>query len=465
MTSGPTQEEDDEDSIYSSESIRSPHPVHPPETMLDPTLPQTMLLDKSLDEDDMQYFRENIQDSEEGSKFGSVTVLSSDEETGPHTNHVQKNTDPGIPSPPRYPSASDFVDDEGIDPGVHNSEDSLAHQLQNRLDIESGSQEPQPPCKTVSLRQIDEKDDLFDSDEERIDVESLESSSESSRSADGQVDLRQRESRLPACKMDGAMSENVNVETTTLPTSRSEKQSATNSGGGAYSLLTRASQTFYRAFKKSSKKTAPVALLNGSSGHNRSKEAREECLRANDVESLRHERIIQLLEAQIATLNGARTGFVDLRLLKPMTEKTIEAIEKDGKLLLEDYSDMEKRCRELKQKRVEAEEEGEAELTVKEKMLINAKMRLAEAHAEVDGLRHELRIVQRSLETPERRKAWKREERNKRKEGADEDVVAMRKQRKAAVAQAGEQKSLLQAETTELERLEKRYRDIEGDWA
>lgn len=466
MPSGPSPDDDDDDSIYSGEPLPRPASGVADDTVLNPSSPQTIQLDKRLDDDDAQHLRDNphLADSD----YDSDIILSSDDDdTVDHKQTSRATRIDILSSPPRYPDAPGLDDDLQISAEGLDSENTLTGRFEKQLEINSGSEDALDRSEDVVVLDADDEDDWFDSDENNVDVESLESSDEST-----DVPLDDAITGTPSASRQTAtaLKENGAVGADRIPESlHNEKQRPSGGGGGgAYSMLTRASQTFYKAFKKTAKKPSGASSSNGNAGGKTVGAGIGEVGKgpgSGREDGLRHERMIQLLDAQIATLNGARTGFVDLNLLKPMTEKTVETIEGEGKALLGDYAGVEKRCREMEKERAKVGREGEAELEAKEQMLINAKMRLAEAHAEVDGLRHELRTLQRSLEAPERVEARMRAERRKRREGVEGELVATREARFAAEERLEGQRSKLKMEEEQLERLEKGYRDIEGDWA
>lgn len=116
-------------------------------------------------------------------------------------------------------------------------------------------------------------------------------------------------------------------------------------------------------------------------------------------------RYIGLLEAQIATLNGAIAGFVDLALLRPMILKTCETISSDIMGLLENYGTVEMRIADLETEIAKAEKNTAVEVAEKEDILIDAKMSLAEAQSEVMTLEHELKLVRRKMTDPRQQSA------------------------------------------------------------
>lgn len=110
-----------------------------------------------------------------------------------------------------------------------------------------------------------------------------------------------------------------------------------------------------------------------------------------------HKQHVTLLEALITTLKGAKAGFVDLALLRPMTLKTCETISTEVMCLLEGYGAVQMRISELEKETVDVEKKTEAEVEEKETILIGVKMSLAEAQSEVMTLEHELRLLRRKI--------------------------------------------------------------------
>lgn len=123
-----------------------------------------------------------------------------------------------------------------------------------------------------------------------------------------------------------------------------------------------------------------------------------------------HKRYIGLLEAQTATLNGAKAGFVDLAFLRPMILKTCETISCDLMGLLENYGTVEMRIADMETEISKVEKKTAVEVAEKEDILIDAKMSLAEAQSEVMTLEHELKLVRRKATDRRRQHAKMRVE-------------------------------------------------------
>jgi hypothetical protein len=54
-----------------------------------------------------------------------------------------------------------------------------------------------------------------------------------------------------------------------------------------------------------------------------------------------HHKTISMIDAQIATLNGAKASFVDLSLLKPLAERRRKVIEEQVFAILFDFDNLE----------------------------------------------------------------------------------------------------------------------------
>lgn len=306
---------------------------------------------------------------------------------------------------------------------------------------------PSSPHTHATLKEssvpIIDDDELFDSDE-KVDVESIASSSS------GRADPPSTP------RISDASTATDATNPSAVPP---RKEPSTASGLG---LLTRASMTFYKAFKKSTKKptSEPSSVSQGSDSPNpESAQSRADALHRT------HARLVHLLDAQIATLNGAKTGFVDLQLLKPMTQKTLDAVQHDAQMLLTDYGQLEERAAELEKQTAQAEKAADEELAAKEQMLITAKVRLAEASCEVDGLKHELRMLQKEVNRPDRVAARQKSISDRENESLRLEAVASRDARVAAQERLSTWTKNVERERGELHRLDESYRDIEGDWA
>lgn len=240
------------------------------------------------------------------------------------------------------------------------------------------------------------------------------------------------------------------------------KKPGGGTGGFAYAL-SKASATFYKAFKKPSVKV-PVKSPPAVEADVLEDKPTDMKSRADALE-LSHTRLEQLIEAQIATLNTAKTGFVDLRLLRPMTERTLQAVETDARALLSDYGELERRAADLEKASEAAQRAADDDVAAKEQLLISAKLSLAEARSEVESLRHELRTLQKQLADPARAAARERAELSRRRDAAAAAVAAGTDARIAAEIRLERRRESLERERAETTKLEKGYRDIEGDWA
>lgn len=290
-------------------------------------------------------------------------------------------------------------------------------------DVSSDDSPPPPinrePHIVEATAVLEDDDEWFDSDENRVSVSSSSSSS-------------------------------TTPSPPAVPTSSGEKDGGTKGKG----LLARASQTFYKAWKGRGKKSDTIKKV--ETVHEREDEK-------EDAIERRYAALETALEAQIRTLNAARGGFVELRVVKGMTAKTVALIEKDGRVLLKNFGRMEKKAREV--------ENGAStgagvvgELEMKERLLIEAKVKLAEAAAEVEQLRHELSVLKRSSgdRDGEVRK-W--EEGRRRREKVVEQVGQVKSEREGVERRLGEQRRKLNKENTRKSRVEDEFRDLQGDWA
>eukprot|EP00177_Eucheuma_denticulatum_P006085 GFKZ01011096.1.p1 GENE.GFKZ01011096.1~~GFKZ01011096.1.p1 ORF type:complete len:414 (+),score=121.22 GFKZ01011096.1:622-1863(+) len=413
MPPTPPSSDDDEDSIYEGSPCASPSQPPPQDKILDFEDASVHQLDMYLDVEDNQHESENADHASTSSVETNASQSSREQssETGDEAESISVGRD--ACESPRVTGGFQVLDSPMDSPilnqGVEILEDEEAG------DSAGGDEDD---IGVVEIVGMDGEEDWFDSDENKVDVESLDSSSS--------------EEVKPA-----------------MQASQSEKK-AGKSGGK--SLLTRASHTFYKAFG-----------MGGKKGDHKERKAAGTAEKKDETDG-RYKRLEELLQGQIGTLNGARTGFVDLRLLRPMTERTIEAIATDGKELLGDFGRLEKKIREVEE--MEKGDEGRGgELQMKERMLIEAKVRLAEVAADVDRLRHELRVAQKELETIEREEAKRWEIVKGRRERVAREAKVAREGREVAEERLEREKGKLEWEKGQLERVEKGYRDIEGDWA
>jgi hypothetical protein len=178
-----------------------------------------------------------------------------------------------------------------------------------------------------------------------------------------------------------------------------------------------------------------------------------------------HRHLLLMIDAQIATLNGAKAGFVDLQLLKPMTEKTCKVIEGQVVALLDDYGKVEMRTTELEKEAEEVERQAEEEISEKEQVLIAAKMSLAESQAEMMSLKHDLASVRRKIADPQRQAARRNAETRVRAAAAEQSASVAQDALAAAQKTLRDRRRRLEDERASAEKLEVETRDAEGDWA
>lgn len=332
-----------------------------------------------------------------------------------------------------------------------------------------------PPPLTID-------DDRFDSDE-HVDVESL------STSDDELEHPRLRASSVPSEQPSTGGMATIDTEKTTaassmdMPTHASSKlplpysahdNDKKPSQPSGISLLSRASHTFYKTFigrktsssdnskhstnkDKSSTSNTSKNLSSSTNNNNRGNAMTKVAVTNDD----RYERLCRLLDAQLSALDGAKTGFVQLDLLQPLAEQTLRAVSEDARSLLGEYGELEERAEIRQREAAEATEKGEEEIIRKEQLLIEAKVALAEACGEVERLRGELAATNRKLANPatmEKRLKKERDTVRKETELCVDTRLAVEKK-------LVERRESLGKEKAELGRLEKEFRDIEGDWA
>lgn len=183
------------------------------------------------------------------------------------------------------------------------------------------------------------------------------------------------------------------------------------------------------------------------------------------AEEDRHLRLEETLKSQIATLRSARSGFVDLALLTPMTEKTLAAVEFEAKRILASVPEVEDKKETLSRQVELLEMTTEAELMAKEKTLVAAKIKVAEAKCELDKLRHELFILNREIQEPKRALAQQRLRLKVRREKATKELGAATESKETMQRNLEQRKAMLDTYRAEVSRLEKSVQDLEGEWS
>lgn len=297
-------------------------------------------------------------------------------------------------------------------------------------------------------------DDLrFDSDE-HADVESLASTDDEATDS----------SSVPPLSVSPARtSKNISDPTNSLPAYGASlpipsKGTASQSSS---SILTRASHTFYKTFIKKRNPSADHSSgLVPSQSHQTSTKGPVKSGSNEESTDQKLARLCQLIDAQLSALSGAKTGFVQLALLRPLAEQTLQAIEIDARALLEKYADAEQKARCVREEVLTAQQRGEEEIVRKERLLIEAKVALAETCGDVERLRGELASTKRALSDPSR----KLEGQRKKVEAIRRETISCREARTALEERLAERRRSLSREKVELSRLEKEYRDLEGDW-
>lgn len=359
---------------------------------------------------------------------------------------------------------------------VNVSEDNTT-QLDSILDAEEDQHILELSSKSHQLRhdnaQPGDDDDLrFDSDEQ-ADVESIQSTDdEASVSPDNYL------TRPSFDETTNEKCAGVDISTVTKMAATSSHSSLppSSSNPQSSSLFLRASQTFYKTFIKrkpsSSEQCLSAQIPVHTKATNRSNKSTSQPAQTTDgkhgVNSEcdtectedKLERLCQLLDAQLSALAGAKTGFVQLALLRPLAEQTLHAVDIDARALLTEYGEAEAEAQRARNEVIAAQKRGEEEILRKERILVEAKVALAEAHGDVERLRGELASAKRALADPSRKLKGQR----KKAEAVRRETVMCREARAAVEERLAERRRSLDREQVELSRLEKEYRDIEGDW-
>lgn len=418
--------DEDDDSFYDDAPVPNLRNSSIKSTQLELTHTDVRELDSALDEEDEQHENDQLENDplSSSSYTGKVDILS--DVGSPRPSHVPAPPFPSSPPPSlRNPAGS---------PGIRSAGDSNSNQ---------DSQVPEfIPSKRIDI--VDDDDVWFDSDENNVEVESLDSSSSMASSPVPPAHPSQPANHHVSSPVDDP---DFSVPiVSSLETPRKPSSPTPNFGG--LSLLTRASQTFYKAFRK--RKPAPPRT---------SKPRNAASVRSPISDNLDtiHEGLEELLEAQIATLRSARTGFVDLKLVKPMIQRTLDAVNYEGKSLLSDFSQLEERAETLQNQVVGAERDAEEEVASKEQLLVESKMKLAEASAEFEQLQHELRGIRKIIQEPKRQRQRQLEETRRGACVCREACVAVEQRLE-------DRRQALSEEKAQLQKLETGYRDMEGDW-
>lgn len=292
-----------------------------------------------------------------------------------------------------------------------------------------------------------------------------------------------------------------------------DMQTKKSSGSGGFGVFAFASSTFYRAFKKPSKPKAKkkensrvrvlgsddenedenegeirVSLEDGTGNRERKESlqsAREgsspstprssrayaevdepvdERSEEEKVEVDRHLRLEQTLKSQIATLRSARSGFVDLALLTPMTENTLAAVEGEATRILSELPEVERRTEEVARKVEVLELSTEAELSAKEQILVMSKMKLVEARCDLQSLKHEVLRLRKTMASPNLSAAAERMRISSRREKVEKELRATVESRDTMRRNVDMRQGILKRYQSEVQRLEKSVKDLEGEW-
>lgn len=419
-------EEDDDDSLY-DECTKVPHPQTSifNETILDPNLSQVQRLDSLLDRQDEEHLNEQ---ENERSNTSSTTVVTA------------------------------------------SSSNSNSNQVSSTL---NNSNNHHNTLMVSDLVHHDEDDDWFDPDEKKVDVdvESLNSSSDDEQMQSTNTETNQTENQSSTKRNVRTKTQTqVATQTKSLPIPRAstmlpkssksptfksvasvpetETKSSTSNTTG-FSILTKASHTFYKAFRRKKSTPAP-APADGP---------REE-INARHVASIQmaEERLMRVLDAQLATLGGARAGYVDLSIVRSTTTEAAQAISRDARMVLQDFDKIRNEARIAAEARMNLSKD---DLEREERVLVEAKLAVAEANDEVERLRYELRTVKKKIQDP-CRKQWGMV---KKVDQLRKEACAIRDARLAVEKRLQEREVVLKKESAELNRLEEGIRDIEGDWA
>jgi hypothetical protein len=256
-------------------------------------------------------------------------------------------------------------------------------------------------------------------------------------------------------------------------------------GGNFFHSIARAGATFYKAaFKppRASNESGEVSEKTGSSTRRTGGPRPEDvngttngssplpiyssvaARKALEVQAVHH-RLISMIDAQIATLNGAKAGFVDLSLSKPMTERTRKVIEEQAFAILCDFEKLETQIGDLEKEIAIIDRKTEEEICEKEQVLISAKLNMAEAQGDVINLKHDLAGVRKQLQNPDRIATKVHAQLRARASSARANAVVAMDARRAAEEKLESRRRQLDAERTTAKRLEAGCKDMEGDWA
>lgn len=419
-------EEDDDDSLY-DECTKVPHPQTSifNETVLDPNLVQVQRLDSLLDRQDEEHLNE--QQENERSNTSSTTVVTASSSNS-NSDKVPSKMNNSTPNHARV--VSDLVHHDDDDDWFDLDEKKVNVDAES-LDFSSDDEK----MESTNTKTIPTKNQSPTKRNIRTKTQSQMVTQTKSLPVPRASTMLPKSSKSPAFKSIASM---PNTET---------KSSTSNSTG--FSLLTKASQTFYKAFRR--KKSSPVpAPADGP---------REE-INARHAASIQmaEERLMRVLDAQLATLGGARAGYVDLSVVRSTTTEAAQAISRDAQMILDDFDKVRNEARTAAEARMNL---SKNDLEREERVLVEAKLAVAEASDEVERLRHELRNVKKKLQDPSR-KQWGMV---KKVDQFRKEACAIRDARLAVEKRLQEREVVLKKESAELNRLEEGIRDIEGDWA
>lgn len=235
------------------------------------------------------------------------------------------------------------------------------------------------------------------------------------------------------------------------------------SGGGKLKALRRASMTFYKSFrmpggkigtkeKKTNEESETVSEVKPQVRPGRPnledmkspEEMVEEFLSPEKRAEIqrRHEDVIDTIDDELLTLQRLQERTVDLAVCKTVTRRTLDALSGSCLELLGDYGVLEERVEQLVSEIKNVEKQTGAGVAEKERMLIDAKVQLAESQSELLSRRLELANLKRDA-----RAAKKTEE-----------------ARSAAEVALREKQKILNNERSQVKKLESKVKDMEGDW-
>lgn len=175
--------------------------------------------------------------------------------------------------------------------------------------------------------------------------------------------------------------------------------------------------------------------------------------------------LADVVDAHLSNVNGAKAGFVDIRLVKPTVEQIRKVVNEEIIPFLTSVGRESDYTAKLYLTLRDFESSKEEEIREMEQFLVAAKMNLAEAQGDLMRLKHDLAIVKRQVADPAKQAARNRARLRTKLKTLEENYAVALATKQSVESKAEIRQQELTAETAILKKVEADLKNMEGDWA